>query len=105
VGNKASKNGSSVGAGRNRLRDAITAQPSQGRDAGKDLIERFLAGLDRSFHEHGRDIFDIIMTTRPKLYFRALVMLAQVQDKGSSQLSDLDGQRNRTEALLRLERL
>jgi hypothetical protein len=43
------------------------------------------------------------MTTRPKLYFRALVMLALVQQRESSKLSDLDGQRNRVEALLRLQ--
>ena len=30
-------------------------------------------------------------------------MLAQVQNRGLSKLSDLDKQRNRTEALLRLE--
>ena len=30
-------------------------------------------------------------------------MLAQVQNRGSSKLSDLDRQRNRAEALLRLE--
>ena len=103
VGNKASRNGSGVSAGRNRPRDATTAQHDQARDAGKDLIERFLADLDRSFQEYGRDIFHIIMTTRPKLYFRALVMLAQVQERGSSQLSDLDKQRNRADALLRLQ--
>jgi len=43
------------------------------------------------------------MTKRPRLYFRALVMLAQAQDRGSSKLSDLAKQRNRAEALLRLE--
>ena len=32
-------------------------------------------------------------------------MLAQVQDRGSSKLSDLDKQRIRAEALLRLEQL
>jgi hypothetical protein len=75
------------------------------QDAGEDLVERFLADLDRSFQEHGREIFDFVMTKRPALYFRALVMLALVQQRGSSKLSDLDRQRNRAEALLRLQQL
>ena len=45
------------------------------------------------------------MIKRPRLYFRALVRLAQVQDGGASRLSDLDRQRNRAQALLRLEQL
>ena len=99
----ASKNGFSVGA--DRLRHAIPAQPGQPQGAGKDLVEKFLADLDRSFQEHGREIFHWVMIKRPRLYFRALVMLALVQDRGSSKLSNLDKQRNRAEALLRLEQL
>jgi hypothetical protein len=101
VGKKACKNSFSVGADRSRR--AAPAQPGQVYDAGKDLIERFLADLDRSFQERGRDIFDFVITERPKLYFRALVMLAQIQGRRSSQLSDLERQRNRTDALLRLQ--
>ena len=100
----ASNNSFSVGASRNRLHDATPAQPSQTQTAGEDLVEQFLAALDRSFQEHGREILHTVMTKRPRLYFRALVMLAQVQHRGSSKLSDLDRQRNRAEALLRLER-
>ena len=100
---KVSKNGFSVGA--DRLRHATPAQPGQSQGAGKDLVEKFLADLDRSFQEHGREIFHWVLINRPRLYFRALVMLAQVQDRGSSKLSDLDRQRNRAEALLRLELL
>ena len=96
---KASKNGFSVGAER------TPAQPGQPQNAGKDLVEKFLADLDRSFQEHGREIFHWVMIKRPRLYFRALVTLALVQDRGSSKLSDLDKQRNRAEALLRLEQL
>jgi hypothetical protein len=102
VDRNATKNGLSVG-GRNRLRHAAPPQPGRPKDAGKDLVEQFLAELDRSFQEHGHEIFHIVMTTQPKLYFRALVMLAVVQQRGSSKLSDLDRQRNRAEALLRLE--
>ena len=99
----ASKNGSSIGA--DRLRHAAPAQPGQPQNAGKDLVEKFLADLDRSFQEHGREIFHWVMIKRPRLYFRALVTLALVQDRGSSKLSNLDKQRNRAEALLRLEQL
>ena len=99
----ASKNGFSVGA--NRLRHATPAQPGEPRGAGKDLVEKFLADLDRSFQEHGREIFHWVLINRPRLYFRALVTLALVQDRGSSRPSDLDRQRIRAEALLRLEQL
>jgi hypothetical protein len=47
---KVSKNGFSVGA--DRLRHATPAQPGQPQGAGKDLVEKFLADLDRSFQEH-----------------------------------------------------
>jgi hypothetical protein len=96
VDRKASKNGFSVGA---------AAQPDQSQNAGKDLVEKFLADLDRSFQQHGREIFHWVLINRPRLYFRALVMLAQMQESGSGKLSDLDRQRNRAEALLRLEQL
>jgi hypothetical protein len=100
-----SKKGFSVSADCNRLRHSAHAQPGQPHSAGKDLAERFLVDLDRSFQEHGREIFHSVMIKRPRLYFRALVMLAQVQDRGSSKLSELDRQRNRAKALLRLEQL
>jgi hypothetical protein len=103
VDRKASKNGFSIGA--ERSRHAAPTQPRQPQGAGKDLVEKFLADLDRSFQEHGREIFHCIMIKRPRLYFRALIMLAQVQESGSGKLSDLDRQRNRAEALLRLEQL
>jgi hypothetical protein len=103
VDKKASKDGFRVGAGRDRSHDGTPAQPSQAQTAGEDLVEKFLAALDRSFQEHGREILHGIMIERPRLYFRALVMLAQVQDRGSGKLSDLDSQRIRAEALLRLE--
>ena len=86
-----------------RAMHLCAARPAE--NAGKDLVEKFLADLDRSFQEHGREIFHWVMIKRPRLYFRALVTLAQVQDRGSSKLSDLDKQRNRAEALLRLEQL
>jgi hypothetical protein len=97
VDRKASKNGFSVGAER------TSAQPGQPQGVGKDLVEKFLAELDRSFQEHGREILHSVMIKRPTLYFRALVTLAKVQARGSSRLSDLERQRNRAEALLRLE--
>ena len=101
----ASKKGFSVAADRNRLRHATSAQPDQPQNAGKDLVEKFLADLDSSFQEHSSEIFHWVLINRPRLYFRALVMLAQVQDRGSSKLSDLDRERIRANALLRLEQL
>ena len=94
----------SIDANRNGLRDATPAQPSQPPDGGQDLVEKFLADLDRSWQEQGSDIFQRIMIERPNLYFRALLKLALVQHRGLSKLSDLDRHRNRAEASLRLER-
>jgi hypothetical protein len=106
VGKKASKNGSSIGADRDcyRSRHTNPDKPGQGQGAGKDLVEKFLAELDCSWQEHP-EIFDTVMIMQPRLYFRTLVKLAQVQGRGPSELSDLDRQRIRTEALLRLQRL
>jgi hypothetical protein len=59
VNRDASKNGSSIGA--ERLRHAAPAQPDQPQNAGKDLVEKFLADLDRSFQEHGREIFHSVI--------------------------------------------
>ena len=91
--------------GADRLRHAAPAQLGRAQSAGKDLVEKFLTELDRSWQEDGREIFHTVMITQPRLYFRALVMLAQLQERGLSKLSDLDRQRNRAEALLRLEGL
>ena len=88
-----------------RSLSAPLAQPDQPQNASKDLVEKFLADPDRSLQEHGREIFHRVMIKRPRLDFRALVALALIQDLGSSKLSDLDRQRNRAEALLRLEQL
>jgi hypothetical protein len=100
VDRKFSKKDFLVGADRPRN---AAARRGQSQTAGKDLVEKFLADLDCSWQEHGGEIFDFVMTERPALYFRTLVMLAQVQGRRSSQLSDLERQRNRTEALLRLQ--
>lgn len=84
--------------------NATSAQPSRPEGAGEDIVEKFLADLDRFWQEQGSDIFHRIMIERPRLLFRALVALALVQQRGLSKLSDLDRHRNRAEALLRLER-
>ena len=95
------KNGFSVGADRSRH---AAAQPSQAQGAAESLVEKFIDDLDRSWQDYGQEILHSVMIKRPRLYFRALVALAQVQDPASSKLNDLERQRIRTEALLRLER-
>jgi hypothetical protein len=103
VDSNASKYGFSVGP--DCLCYAAPAQRGLTQSAGNDLVEKFLAELDRCWQEHGPEIFHTVIIAQPRLYFRALVMLAQLQERGSSKLSDLDRQRNRTEALLRLDAL
>ena len=37
------------------------------------LAEEFLARLDHTWQQHGREILDRVMAERPELYFQALV--------------------------------
>jgi hypothetical protein len=98
---KASKNGCSIG-GDPISRHTAPTQSGQPEGAGKDLVAKLLTDLDRSYQEQGSEMFRSAMIS-PTLYFRALVALAKVQARASSKLSDLERQRIRTEALLRLQ--
>jgi hypothetical protein len=66
------------------------------------LAEDFLAYLIRSLDRHGSEIFDRVWAEQPKLYFKAMVELAQIESFGLSDPRDFDRQRNREEVLQRL---
>ena len=67
------------------------------------LAEGFLAELNHSWRQHGPETLARLSTERPEFYFKAMVKLALVQLDGWDKLSDFDRQRNREEALHRLE--
>ena len=43
--------------------------------------ENFLARLDHSWQQHGREALDRVMAGRPELYFQALVRLTGVLNR------------------------
>jgi len=65
--------------------------------------EAFLADLDRSWEQHGREILDRVRTDRPKVYFRIMTKLTVALHRALGKLNDFDRQRNREEVLQRLE--
>ena len=71
--------------------------------SGDGLVENFLADLDRSWQEHGVEIFDRVKVEQPRLYFRALIKLTVVLHRAASESENFDRRRNREEVLLRLE--
>ena len=92
----------------NRKSKSAGQSPSaQGpEDAGEKLIEAFLTGLDRSWQEHGCEIFDYIFHEHPRLYFRALIKLAVIHSKTAlNELLNCERQRHREEVLIRLEEI
>ena len=67
------------------------------------LAQGFLAELNRSWRQNGPETLARLRNERPEVYFKAMVKLALVQLDGWDTLSDFDRQRNREEALHRLE--
>jgi len=76
---------------------------SRGEGSREKLAEAFLADLDRSWQQHGRETLDRVMTERPKVYFKMMTKLTVALHRALGKLSDLDRQRNREEVLQRLE--
>ena len=68
----------------------------------KKLGEAFLADLDRSWQQHGREILDRVRIERHQVYFRALVKLTLVLHGALGEPGDFDRRRNREQVLQRL---
>ena len=66
------------------------------------LVAAFLANLDYSWHQHGREILSRMWAERPEVYFKAMVKLALVLHPPLGP-NDFDRRRSREEALQRLE--
>jgi len=78
------------------------ADCSQADGSREKLVTAFLTNLDRSWHQHGREILARVWAERPEVYFKALVKLALVLHR-QIEPNDFDRPRRREEALQRLE--
>ena len=67
------------------------------------LGENFLARLDRTWQQHGREILDRVMAERPELYFHALVRLTQVLHRRLPEPPGFDRRQYRADVMLRLQ--
>ena len=76
---------------------------SRGEGSRKKLAEAFIADLDRSWQQHGREALDRVFRERPDVYFKALLKLTVALHRALGKLNDLDRRRTREEVLLRLE--
>ena len=86
----------------------VTSKPSKTRcpraeGSREKLAEAFLADLDRSWREHGREALERVRVERPKVYFRVLLKLTLALHRALDKLSDVDRRPNREEVLERLE--
>ena len=71
--------------------------------AHQKLGENFLARLDRTWQQHGREILDRVMAERPKLYFQVMVRLTQVLHRRLPEPSGFDRRQYRADVLQRLQ--
>ena len=69
----------------------------------KKLAEAFIADLDRSWQQHGREALDRVRTERPEVYVKALTKLTVALHRALGKLNDVDPRRTREEVLERLE--
>jgi hypothetical protein len=75
----------------------------QAEGSRKKLAEAFIADLDRSWQQHGREALDRVLAERPQVYFRALAKLTVALHRALEKPRDFDRRRSREEALQRLE--
>ena len=66
------------------------------------LAQDFLARLDHSWQQHGREILDRVLAERPELYFQALVRLTVVLHRRLPEPPEFDRRRYRADVLQRL---
>ena len=76
---------------------------SRGEGSRKKLAEAFIADLNRSWRQHGREMLERVRSERPKVYFRALVKLTLALHRALGDPNNFDRRRHREEVLQRLE--
>jgi hypothetical protein len=69
----------------------------------KKLAENFLAELEVSWQQHGRETLERIRTERPKVYFKAMVRLIEVVHRRLPEPPGFDRERVRADVLRRLQ--
>ena len=67
------------------------------------LAEDFLARLDRTWQQHGREILDRVLAERPELYFQALVRLTVALHRRLPEPPGFDRRQYRADVLQRLQ--
>jgi len=76
---------------------------SRGEGSREKLAEAFLADLDRSWEQHGREMLERVRTERPNVYFRIMTKLTVALHSALGKLSEFDRRRIREDVLQRLE--
>jgi hypothetical protein len=89
------------------MRNKKSASPKNARRGAErsyqKLAENFLARLDRTWQQHGREVLDRVMAERPELYFQAMVRLTQVLHRRLPEPSGFDRRQYRADVLQRLQ--
>ena len=67
------------------------------------LAEYFLARLDRTWQQHGREVLDRVMAERPERYFQAMVSLTVVLHRRLPEPPGFDRRHYRADVLQRLQ--
>ncbi len=88
---------------RKRTTSKASNERSRGEGSHKKFAETFLADLDRSWEQHGREVLDRVMTERPKVYFKVMTKLTVALHRATGKLNDFDRRRIREDVLQRLE--
>jgi hypothetical protein len=87
-------------SGKKRATSKKTRRPESSH---QELAQDFLARLDHSWQQHGREILDRVLAERPELYFQALVRLTVVLHRRLPEPPDFNRCHYRADVLRRLQ--
>ena len=73
-------------------------------DSRRKLVENFLAHLDGSWRQHGREVLDRLRAEYPRVYFKALIQLTVLLHRRLPEPQAFDRRSIRADLLPRLER-
>jgi hypothetical protein len=69
----------------------------------KKLGKAFLLDLNRAWRKHGWETLEWLSAKRPTIYFKAIVMLAELQQRRLPEPPGFDRQRYRADVMERLQ--
>ena len=87
-------------SGKKRATSKKTRRPESSH---QKLAQDFLARLDHSWQQHGRELLDRVLAERPELYFQALVRLTVVLNRRLPEPPEFDRRCYRADILQRLQ--